>query len=242
MSSDLLEARLISSPEAAAELVRLKVDIIVAWQTPAAQSAKQATNEIPIVMAGVGDPVGTGLVASLARPGANVTGSSTATEDVVGKSLQFVREIIPSVRRVAVLCNATDSFTKVFRAQIELAARTVGIEIQPIMVRPAEEFDTAFAEMQRKQVDAVVVQGSVIRKEVADLALKHRLPSVAANRLLPAMGGLMSYAANFAELYRETAVYIDKILKGRKPIDLPVAATHHIRTRDQPQDRAKRSG
>jgi putative ABC transport system substrate-binding protein len=207
----------------AAELVRLKVDIIVTFQTPPSMAAKQATSEIPIVMAGAGDPVGTALVASLARPGGNVTGVSSGAAEVAGKSVELIREVLPSARRVGVLASETDSFTKPFLAQIGRGARSVGMEMEPIMVRPAEPLEAAFENLSRKRVDAVIIQGSILRKEAVDLAMKHRLPSLSSNRLGPVSGGLMSYAANYVELYRQTAVYIDKILKGSKPADLPVA-------------------
>ena len=210
-------------PEAAAELVRRKVDVIVAWQTPAVTAAKQATSEIPIVMAGAGDPVATGLVASLSRPGGNVTGMSGMGADMAVKTFELIREVIPSARRVAVLAAATDPFTTPFLAQLELAARALGIEMQPIMLRPGEEFDAAFEDMRRKQVDAVIIQPPLLRKAAVDLALQHRLPSFSITPLLPATGGLMSYSSNQVDQFRAAAVYVDKILKGAKPADLPVA-------------------
>jgi putative ABC transport system substrate-binding protein len=209
-------------PAAAAELVRLRVDVIVAWQTPAVTAAKQATNEIAIVMAGAGDPIGTGLIASLARPGGNVTGIAGVGTELAGKNIELIREVLPSARRVAVLANTTDPFTKPFLAQIELTARTVSIEIQPIMLRPGEEFDAAFEDMRSKQVDAVFIQPSLLRKGAVDLALKHRLPSFSFVRLLPATGGLMAYSTRITDQFRNTAVYVGKILKGAKPGDLPV--------------------
>ena len=210
-------------PEAAAELVRRKVDVIVAWQTPAVTAAKQATSEIPIVMAGAGDPIATGLVASLSRPGGNVTGMSGMGADMAVKTFELIREVIPSARRVAVLAAATDPFTTPFLAQLELAARALGIEMQPIMLRPGEEFDAAFEDMRRKQVDAVIIQPPLLRKAAVDLALQHRLPSFSITPLLPATGGLMSYSSNQVDQFRAAAVYVDKILKGAKPADLPVA-------------------
>ena len=209
-------------PAKAAELVRLKADIIVAFQTPAATAAKQATSEIPVVMAGVGDPVGTGLVASLGRPGGNVTGSATGGIEVAGKTVELIREFMPPARRVAVLANETDPFTQPYLAELGRTARSVGLEMAPVMVRPGEPLERAFEIMTGKRVDAVIIQGSVLRKEAVDLVIKHRLPSLSTIRLLPLSGGLMSYAANFGQLYRETAVYIDKILKGSNPADLPV--------------------
>ena len=202
-------------PEKAAELVRLKVDIIVAFQTPASTAAKQATSEIPIVMAGVGDPVGTGLVASLARPGGNVTGTSSGGAEIAGKSVQLIREVLPPARRIAVLANETDPFSRPFLAEIGRVSRSAGMEMEPVLARPAEPLEAAFRTMTGKGVAAVIIQGSLLRQEAVDLAMKHRLPSFSVNRQGPPLGGLMSYSANFGELYRETAVYIDKILKAR---------------------------
>ena len=207
----------------AAELVRLQVDIIVAFQTPAATAAKRATSEIPIVMAGVGDPVGTGLVASYARPGGNVTGTTNGSTEVVGKTVELIREVLPSARRIAVLANETDPFSKPYLAAIGRAAGSAGMEMEPVMTRPGEPLQAAFESMAAKRVNAVMIQGSMVRKEAVDLAMKHRLPSFSVARELPATGGLMAYAANFGELYRETAGYIDKLLKGAKPADLPVS-------------------
>jgi putative tryptophan/tyrosine transport system substrate-binding protein len=209
-------------PELAAELVSLKVDIIVASATPSVQAAKQATTEVPIVMAPAGDPVETGLVASLARPGGNVTGLSAVTAEIVGKSLEVIREILPPPRRVAVLANAPDPFTKHFLEQIELSARAIGIDIQTIMIRAAEELDTAFSQIDKKRVDAVIVQPSLQHKRSADLALKYRLPAICPAAGFASAGGLMSYAYSAEELYPRAAGYVDKILKGSKPADLPI--------------------
>src|SRR5262245_56990229 len=134
-------------PELAAELVRLKVDIIVVWHTPVAHAASQATREIPIVMADVGDPVGTGLIASLARPGGNVTGLAGITAELAGKSVQLIREMLPSARRVAVMLNVTDPFAKPFLEHIQRAGQTLGVDIQPVRVRAGEEFDASFPRM-----------------------------------------------------------------------------------------------
>ena len=209
-------------PELAVELVRLKVDIIVASQTPAVTAAKRATMEIPIVMAAAGDPVGTGLVSSLARPGGNITGLSGTTAELGAKILELIREMLPATRRVAILANATDPFTKPFISQIELGGRTLGIAIQTIVVRGVAEFAAAFAAMAKERADAVIVQPSLPRKPAVDLALKHRLPPISPTRLFPAEGGLMSYSLSQNELYRRAAFYIDRILKGVKPADLPV--------------------
>jgi len=209
-------------PDLAAELARLKVDVIVAWQTPAVEAAMRATREIPIVMASAGDPVGTGLVASLARPGSNVTGNSGTTAELAGKNLELIREAMPSAHRVAILGLSTDPFTKAFVAQIEIAARTMGIAITTIEVSGEGEFEAAFSTMAREHVDVVIIQPSLLHNGLVELALKYRLPSFSPNRLLPAMGGLISYGTSFADLYRTTVVYIDKILRGAKPADLPV--------------------
>jgi putative ABC transport system substrate-binding protein len=208
--------------ERAADLVRLNVDIIVAFQTPAATAAKQATGEIPIVMALVGDPVGAGLVASYARPGGNVTGTAAGVTEAAGKTVELIREVFPSARRFAVLANETDPFTKPFLAAIDLGAGRAGMEMEAVMARPGLPQDEAFESIAAKRVNAVVLQGSMVHKEAIELAMKHRLPAFGISRALPASGGLMAYFANTAELYRDTAVYIDKILKGAKPSDLPV--------------------
>jgi len=208
-------------PETANELVRQKVDVIVAFQTPAATAAKQATGNIPIVMAGVGDPVGTGLVASLARPGGNVTGSTAGSVETAGKLVELIREMMPTAQRFAVLANESDPFTAPFLAENERVARTIGLEMEAILVRPADPLEAAFQKMTDKRVDAVIIQGSLVRKEAIDLTTKHRLPSFSAVPTVPRSGGLISYSAG--AFFRETAAYVDKILKGAKPADLPVS-------------------
>jgi len=208
--------------ERAADLVRLKVDIIVASLTPAILAAKQATSDIPIVMAPAGEPVGTGLVVSLARPGGNVTGMSAATAELVGKSLELVRDAIPAARRVAVLANEADPLSKPFLEQVDQGARALGFEVDVVMVRPESPLGAAFAAMASRQVDALVVQGSLQRKELFDLAISHRLPSFSSNQQVAATGGLVTYAANGAEIQRGAALFIDRILKGANPSDLPV--------------------
>lgn len=208
--------------EKAAELVRLKVDVIVAYQTQPATAAKQATGQIPIVMTSVGDPVETGLVASLARPGGNVTGTSAGAAEVAGKTVELIREVIPSARRFAVLANETDPFTRPFLVENNRAAQSAGLEMRAIMARPGEPLEATFASMiDNKRVDAVIVQASLTNKETVDLAMKHRLPMFSASLQGPALGGLLSYATNSD--YRDTAVYIDNILRGGKPADLPVS-------------------
>jgi putative ABC transport system substrate-binding protein len=209
-------------PELAAELVRLKVDIIVTWFTPTTQAAKQATREIPIVMADAGDPVGMGLVASLPRPGGNVTGIAGMTAELSGKCIGLIREMLPAARRVTALANATDPFSKPFLEQVQLAGEASGTTINPVRISSSEEFEGAFAAMEKERPDAVIVQPSLPSKRAAELALKHRVPAVSVPRWFAEEGGLMSYSARFADLYRKAAVYVDKILKGARPADLPV--------------------
>lgn len=209
-------------PELATKLARDKVDVIVAYQTPAATSAKQATTTIPVVMSGVGDPIGTGLVSNLSWPGGNVTGSSAMAGQVAGKNLELIREMIPGARRVAVLANASDPFTKPFLAGIEGAAATLGFEVRPFMVQPAAEFDAAFAEMQSDKFPAVMVQPSLLRPRVYELLLKYRIPSNAPIRSFAENGGLMSFGQNQRDAFRQAAFYVDRILKGAKPGDLPI--------------------
>jgi putative tryptophan/tyrosine transport system substrate-binding protein len=209
-------------PVAAAELVALKVDIIVTFQTPAGIAAKNATTEIPIVLGSAGDPVGTGLVASYARPGGNITGAAGAGPEVGAKALELVREVLPGVRRVAMLANATDPFHVPLVKSIQDAGKSLGIDIVPMLVRRPDELDGAFAEVRKARAGAVVVQPSLPLKKTADLALKQRLPAFSTNASFPAAGGLMSYSADQPTLYRSSATFVDKILKGRKPADLPV--------------------
>lgn len=205
----------------ATELVRLKPDVLIGWQTPSVHALKDATTQIPIVMM-AGDPVATGLVPSLARPGGNVTGMSATTAAMGGKTLELIRELLPSAKRVAILANAKDPFTKPFLEQLRQAGPAMAIETRPWIVSGSGDFGAAFAEIAKWRADVVVVQPSLQRDPAISLAEKHRLPSVSPTRLFPEAGGLMSYAASNAEMYRETAVYVDRILKGAKPADLPV--------------------
>ena len=210
-------------PTLAAELVRLKVDIIVATPTPCVHAAKAATTDIPIVMVAAGDPVNTGLVASLSRPGGNVTGTSSAASEITEKTLELFREILPSMRRVAILVNPPDPFAKPFIEHIERAAKTMSMTADIYMIHAQEELDAAFAQISQKHLDAVVLQATLPRKQAADLAIKYRLPiTCTASRFTGDAGGLLSYSFNIEELYRKSVVYIDKILKGAKPTDLPV--------------------
>jgi len=209
-------------PALAAELVGLKVDIIVTWFTPAALAAKQATREIPIVIALAGNPVETGLVESLARPGGNVTGMAAVSSELAGKNIQLIRELLPSAHRIVALANAPDPFSKPFVEQIRRAGATTGMTIDPIMIKSAEELDSAFSAMEKERPDAVIVQPSLPTKYVAELALRQRIPTVSPLRGIVDEGGLMSYGIDEADAYRRAAIFVDKILKGAKPADLPV--------------------
>jgi putative ABC transport system substrate-binding protein len=209
-------------PQLAAELVALKVDIIVGFQTPAVTAAKNATTEIPIVMGSAGDPVATGLVKSLARPGGNITGMMGAGADLGAKMLELVREVLPSIRRIAVLANAPDPFHKPFVQHIETAGRTLNLAIHSIPVPGPDGLEKAFAEFVAGRAEAVVVQPSLPQPRVAALALRHRLPAFAPNVNFPGAGGLLSYSADQPALYRQSTTFVDQILKGRKPADLPV--------------------
>ncbi len=206
----------------AQELVRLKVDILVAWQTPATTAAKNATTRIPIVMAGTGDPVATGLIASLARPGGNITGTGGTTPQLGTKVLELVREVLPRAKRVGVLANATDPFTRPFLEQLRGAGPVAAVEIDVVMIRETAELDGAIANLAKRRADAVIVQPSLQRRVAAEIALKHRLAAVAPSALFPEEGGLFGYSAHQPEQQRVAAVYVDKILKGAKPADLPV--------------------
>ena len=209
-------------PALAADLVGLKVDLIVAWFTPAALAARQATRQIPIVMALVGNPVENGLVESLARPGGNVTGMAALGAELAGKCVDLVRELVPSAHRIAALVNAPDPFSKPFLRQIQLNGEASGTAIEPIMIQSTAELDPAFTAMEKERPDAAIVQPSLPIKRVAELAIKSRIPAMSFIRDFDNEGGLMSYGSEEADAYRKAAVYVDKILKGAKPADLPV--------------------
>jgi len=222
------EGRLDRLPDLAVELVRLKVDIIVAEATQGVAAAKNATGTIPIVMiAGSADPVGLGFIASLARPGGNVTGLSYSVgPEIVGKGLELIKEIVPKVRRVAILSNPASPVQPLFIREVNVAARSLGVQVQLLEVRGPNEFDGAFAAMATDRVGAllVVADGMLIfhRTRLADLAARGRLPAAYGTRAHVEAGGLMSYGPSFRDLFRRSAIYVDKILKGAKPGDLPV--------------------
>jgi putative tryptophan/tyrosine transport system substrate-binding protein len=206
----------------AEELVRSKVDIIVASQTPAVIAAKNATRDIPIVMGPAGDPIATGLITNLARPEGNVTGLSATSAELAAKNLELIREILPGARRVGVVGNATDPFVKPFLEQIQNGARMMSLDIHEVLVRANQELDGAFAAIAQERSDAVIIQGSLPPQLTVDSALKYRLPALSNQKSLAEAGALTSYSASFAERARGIASYVDKILKGAKPADLPV--------------------
>jgi putative ABC transport system substrate-binding protein len=208
-------------PHLAAELVRSQVDVLIAVQTPAATAAKNATRSIPIVIM-AGDPIATGLVSNLARPDGNVTGLSATAAEAAAKSLELIPEIKPGARRVGLLGNADDPFMKPFFEQVHQGAPLGHLEVHEVVVSSRDELDRAFASIARERVDAVVIQGSLPVKPTVDLALKYRLPSLSTQKSAVQAGILMSYSASFAERARTIASYVDKILKGVRPTDLPV--------------------
>ncbi|HEU4345535.1 MAG TPA: ABC transporter substrate-binding protein [Candidatus Binatia bacterium] len=224
------EGQLDRYPELAAELVRLKVDIIVvAGGGPVVQAARDATKTIPIVMTGAGfDPVKGGLVESLARPGGNVTGVTNLSRELGGKRLELLKEAVSKVARVGVLYDpAIPGTTREVKEDLPAAASALGLTVRSWEVRAADDFEKVFAALNKQRSDGLYVPGggqlmNANEKRIADLALKSRLPSVYGTREYVEAGGLMSYGADQAESYRRVAYYVDKILKGAKPADLPV--------------------
>jgi putative ABC transport system substrate-binding protein len=221
------EGRFDRLPDLAAELVRLKAEVIVAGPTPVAVAAKNATGTIPIVMWAVGDPIGLGLIASLARPGGNVTGVSFAVGmETPVKGLELLRETVPKVRRVAVLSNPANPAHARATREVKVAARSLGVELQLLEARDPGEFDGAFAAMAKERVAALLVVTDIVfllhRARLVDLAAKNRLPSMHALKEYVEAGGLMSYGPSGPDLVRRAAWFVDKILKGAKPADLPI--------------------
>jgi putative ABC transport system substrate-binding protein len=213
-------------PGVAAELVRSKVDVILAHGSPAIRAAKQATSIIPIIMIGAGDPVGTGFVASLARPGGNITGVSTIDAVLAAKRLQLLKELLPKLSRVAVLRNPANPVAELQFRETQAAARSLGIEIQVFDVRDRKELESAFSVIAKARADALTVIADPLflsqQKQLANLAIAKRLPSVFARNENVEVGGLMSYGPTLADQFRQAVTYVDKILKGAKPGDLPV--------------------
>jgi putative ABC transport system substrate-binding protein len=215
-------------PELAAELVRLKVDVIVTPATPASVAAKQATSTIPIVFAGVADAVGAGLIAGLARPGGNITGLTSISAELGGKRLELLKEVALKASRVAVLYNPADRANVLVLKELQESAPALGLTLQPLEVRGPGEFEGAFVAMTRERAQAMFGAAGVLtfehKKAVVDLAAKNRIPAMWGHRQFVEAGGLMSYAVNFYDQLRRAATYVDKILKGAKPADLPVQA------------------
>jgi putative ABC transport system substrate-binding protein len=215
-------------PELATELARLKVDVIVTPNTPAAMAAKQATSTIPIVFAVVADPVGAGLMANFARPGGNITGLSSISVQLGGKRLELLKEVAPKASRLAVLYNPSDRSNVLVLKELQESAPALGLTVHPLEVRAPGEFEGAFAAMTRERAHALFVAAGVLtleqrnRKALVDLATKSRIPAMWGHRQFVDAGGLMSYAVNFYDQLRRAAIYVDKILKGAKPGDLPV--------------------
>jgi putative tryptophan/tyrosine transport system substrate-binding protein len=210
----------------AAELVRLKVEVIVSGGNSATLAAKKATNTIPIVMTQASDPVASGFVASLARPGGNITGLSTLAPELSGKRLELLKEIVPKLSRVAVLGTSTSPGNAQELREVELAAGALGLKLQYLDVLSFRDIETAFRAASKEQVDAVLMMsgavGSSQRKEIAELAVKRRFPVMYESARSVEAGALMSYGVSYTDLDRRAATYVDKILKGRSPADLPV--------------------
>jgi putative tryptophan/tyrosine transport system substrate-binding protein len=213
-------------PALIAELVASNVDVIVTAGTPASLAVKKATTTIPLVMVAVGDPVATGLVASLARPGGNITGLTSISVEMEGKRLELLREVVLKVSHIAVLWNAASPIQLIEEGEVRAAARVLGIKMLSLGVRNREEIDDAFATIIRERPDALLVLADRLflhhRTRIVDFAAQERLPGVHAYRELVEAGSLMSYGPSYADMHRRAATYVDKILKGAKPADLPV--------------------
>lgn len=211
-------------PDLAGELVRLRMDVIVATSTPVVHALKKLTNTIPIVMTGAADPVGMGFVANLARPGGNITGMSLMSPQLAGKRLELLRELIPKLSRVAFLAHGDDPAHRLFITEAQNAAAPLGIHIEPVVIRGAEEFEHAFSVMARMRVDALIVQPIFASHGpgIAKLAARQQLPASSDAQRFADAGGLMYYGPDRMEMYRSLAGYVDKILKGAKPAGLPV--------------------
>jgi putative ABC transport system substrate-binding protein len=212
-------------PSLAAELLRLKVDLVVTYGTPASLAAKHATATIPIVMVHSGDAVVAGIVASLARPGANLTGSTYFLPQLMAKRLELLKDAVPRMSKVAILVKPDNPFFAPAIRALEVAADALKIRLQQFGVRTPNEFDAAFSEMSGRRVDALVILEDAVFvthvKTIAELAAKHRLPAAGFQELAVA-GGLIGYGVDFLQMYRHAAVFVDKILRGTKPADIPV--------------------
>jgi ABC-type uncharacterized transport system substrate-binding protein len=220
------EGKLDRLPALAKELVGLKPDVIVAAPTPSVLAAKKASATIPIVFVSVGDPVGSGLVASLARPGENITGLTVLVPELSGKRLELLKEAIPNVIRVAALWNPANPAQELVWKEIQAAAQELRLQLQSLEVRSANDFDIAFEAAVRERAQALIPSPDPLintqLKRIVEFAAKNRLPAMYGGPEVVDAGGLMSYAPNYTDHYRRAAVYVDKILKGTKPADLPV--------------------
>ena len=213
-------------PVLVAELIAAKVDAIVTAGTPAALAVKNATTTVPLVMVAVGDPIGTGLVPSLARPGGNLTGLSSIAPDLEGKRLQLLREVTPALSHVAMFINSLNPFHISSMEQARAAAQAMGIKLQLHDIRKSEDLDDAFAAIRKERPDALLILADRVflhnRERIVDFANEQRLPNVNAYKELVEVGGLMSYGPSYEDMHKRAAIYVDKILKGAKPADLPI--------------------
>jgi len=213
-------------PELAAELVGLNVDAIVTAGTPAAKALKNATRTIPIIMALIGDPVAAGLVETLARPGGNATGFSIVAPELSGKRLQLLKEIVPGISAVAVISNAANPQSQIELREMQVAAQTLDLRLQPIQISAESSLENAFEKLSKESIQTLIVLTDAIlysqRSRIVALAAEKRLPAMYFFREFVQEGGLMSYAPSDSDLFRRAATYVDKVLKGTKPADLPV--------------------
>ncbi len=220
------EGRYERFPALVAELIAAKVDVIVTAGTPATLAVKQATTSVPLVMVAVGDPVGTGIVASLARPGGNITGLSSITPDLEGKRLELLREVVPGLSHVGLFWNPSNLFHAGSLQQARVAAQTLGFNLQLLAVRAPDELDAAFAAVHRERPGALLMLADRAslhhRARIVEFAAARRLPNINAYRELVEIGGLMSYGPSYEYMHRRAAAYVDRILKGAAPGDLPV--------------------
>jgi putative ABC transport system substrate-binding protein len=220
------EQRTTRFPDLAADLVRLPVDVIVTWGTPAAQAAKQATSTIPIVMASSGDALRTGLVTSLAHPDGNLTGLSALNLTLENKRLELLKEAVPTASRIAVLWQPANPYAPLVLNDMQEAAQHLGVQLLPIEVHRVADVEGAFAAMTRQHADALVVSSDAFfvlqRTRIAELAIQHRLPAIYLHTEHVHAGGLMTYGPNYHDLFRRASTYVDKIFKGAKPGDLPI--------------------
>jgi len=213
-------------PALIAELIAAKVDVIVTAGTPAALAVKKATTTVPLVMVAVGDPVGTGLVPSLARPGGNLTGLSSIAPDLEGKRLDILREVVPTLSHVAMFYNSLNPFHVASMRQAHAAAQAMGLKLQQHDIRKSEDLDGAFAAIRKERPDALLILADRVflhnRQRMMDFTEEQRLPNINAYKELVEAGGLMSYGPSYEDMHKRAAIYVDKIIKGAKPADLPI--------------------